>query len=60
MAGYQTDGPCVICGETPATVEPRFGYTVCEAHENLPPVEVSRIMTERQHGKGSEAPRTGS
>lgn len=42
-----SDKPCAVCGKRlNNTVEPRFLYTVCEEHAQLPPVEVSRLAND--------------
>lgn len=38
--GYNTKEGCIICGKTPAKVEPHFGYTICEEHCNTPPINI--------------------
>jgi recombinational DNA repair protein (RecF pathway) len=41
---YPTEVPCVICGSTDNIgSEPRFGYSVCEEHSKLSPVEISKM-----------------
>lgn len=35
---YPTNDPCDICGKIGENgIEPRFGYTTCEKHKDLPP-----------------------
>jgi hypothetical protein len=41
--GYPTTEGCEVCGEKPAKVEPRFGYSVCVNHCHLPPIEISNL-----------------
>ncbi|WCK57091.1 hypothetical protein PP175_28290 (plasmid) [Aneurinibacillus sp. Ricciae_BoGa-3] len=42
--GYLTDEPCEVCGKVGDNrQEPRFLYTVCEKHQDVPPTEVARI-----------------
>ena len=33
---------CEVCGQGPATLEPRFNYYICDEHQKTSPVEVSR------------------
>lgn len=38
---YASTKPCRVCGTTERTgIEPRFGYVVCEVHQNTPPNQV--------------------
>ena len=41
--GYVTNKGCDICGNKPAQIEPRFGYTSCSDHSQLNPMRFSRI-----------------
>lgn len=44
---YHTPKPCCVCGYTVQIgLEPRYGYAVCQAHSNIPPVEISKIIGE--------------
>lgn len=44
--GYPTDEPCAVCGKLKNNQqEPRFGYVVCEDHQNIPPVKIHRRNT---------------
>lgn len=44
--------PCDVCGkEKNNAMEPRFYYTVCEDHYDVPPVDVSRLKEERLNAK---------
>ncbi len=46
--GYPTKKPCDICGEwNNNQIEPRFGFTVCEPHQTVPPIEIKREPNER-------------
>jgi len=36
--GYNTESGCEICGDRPAKIEPRFGYTTCREHSYLNPI----------------------
>ena len=39
--GYPSKEPCRVCGKYKNNQsEPRFGYTVCEEHQNVPPAEI--------------------
>jgi hypothetical protein len=39
--GYPSDEPCRVCGKhNNNQSEPRFGYTVCVEHQNVPPVKI--------------------
>jgi hypothetical protein len=41
--GYPSDEPCWVCGKHDNNQsEPRFLYTVCEEHQNVPPVDIRR------------------
>ena len=47
--GYQSRLECSVCGSDKNNqMEPRFGYTVCEDHQHIPPVEVSNLKWERE------------
>lgn len=36
--GHWSDDPCEVCGGFENNqIEPRFGYTVCEIHQRVPP-----------------------
>lgn len=52
--GYLTDLPCEICNNTPAEIEPRFNYVVCELHSKLSPVEISRLIKISLHDNLTE------
>lgn len=42
--GYPSNEPCAVCGEYYNNQsEPRFGYTVCEDHKGVPPVDIGRL-----------------
>lgn len=43
--GHDTDNGCEICGNTPAKIEPRFGYTSCANHSWINPVRFQRIVS---------------
>lgn len=39
---YPSNKPCCVCGSKGDNgQEPRFGYTVCETHSKLSPVQIS-------------------
>jgi hypothetical protein len=40
--GYPSQLPCAVCGQhTPHNqAEPRFYYTVCPAHQHVPPTQI--------------------
>lgn len=47
MIGHSSNKPCAVCGKhNNNSVEPRFLYTVCEEHEKLSPVEISRLAND--------------
>ncbi len=40
--GYPSKKPCIVCGKFKNNqTEPRFGYTVCEDHQDVKPVDIS-------------------
>ena len=42
--GYPSREPCVFCGGYDNNqLEPRFLYTACQKHYNIPPIEVNRV-----------------
>lgn len=46
--GYPSDIPCCVCGKYKNNQsEPRFGYTVCEDHQDIPPVEINDLRIDR-------------
>lgn len=54
--GYNSTEPCEICGKTGGNKsEPRFGYTVCEEHSHMSPVEITvelnTIRLKAEHDK---------
>lgn len=46
--GYSTNEGCEMCEKKPAKVEPRFGYTVCEDHCHLTPIQISELKHDRR------------
>jgi hypothetical protein len=45
---YPSTKPCVVCGSTEQTgTEPRFGYTVCEIHKDVRPVDIPECSSAR-------------
>lgn len=39
--GYPSTEPCRVCGKVKNNqTEPRYGYTVCEDHQSVPPVDI--------------------
>lgn len=57
--GYETHENCVVCGQGPARLEPRFNYAVCEKHFHLPPTIVQKHFNDdpwerRTWGVGSQ------
>lgn len=49
--GYETDEKCCVCGKKPCKTEPRFGYSVCELHHKLSPIEISVISNNNKKKK---------
>jgi hypothetical protein len=47
--GYPTEKPCEICGELPAEIEPRFGYSSCEEHSKLSPIEFQKLKEKNEN-----------
>ena len=47
--GHDTDEPCAVCGKKGGNKsESRFGYSICEEHFEMSPVEVSKINDEKK------------
>lgn len=39
--GYPSKDRCRVCGKRKNNqIEPRFGYVVCEDHQDTPPVQI--------------------
>jgi len=38
--GYKSDKKCVVCESVDTRLEPRFGYSVCIKHFEIPPVKL--------------------
>lgn len=54
--GYETNKPCDVCGKGGNNrLEPRFGYSVCEEHYRLSPVEVSELKHKKVRNKGGRS-----
>ncbi len=46
--GHPSSEPCAVCGlHKNNQQEPRFLYTVCEDHRNVPPVKIGRNNNDR-------------
>lgn len=42
--GYPSKEVCAVCGQYKDNQsEPRFGYTVCEDHKGVPPVDIGTL-----------------
>lgn len=47
--GYPGDDPCRVCaGHDENQSEPRFGYTVCRLHRNVPPASLDKAAAQYQ------------
>lgn len=45
--GRPSQKPCIICGKHKNNQsEERFGYTVCEDHQDVPPIEINKYRGE--------------
>ena len=45
---YHTPKACCVCDtKEKIGLEPRYGYAVCEQHSSVPPIEISRIIGEK-------------
>ena len=42
LFGYKSDEKCVVCESIDTRLEPRFGYSVCIKHFEIPPVELQK------------------
>jgi hypothetical protein len=52
MFGYPSDEPCAVCdGHKNNQSEPRFSYTVCEDHQNVPPAYIDIVRENRRNGR---------
>ena len=40
LFGYESDEKCVVCESIDTRSEPRFGYSVCIKHFEIPPVKL--------------------
>lgn len=53
--GYPSKQPCVVCEQHKNNQsEPRFSYTVCEDHQNIPPAFVHQAASQFQRYGGTE------
>lgn len=49
--GHSSNEPCVVCGRhNNNQIEPRFLYTVCEEHKNVPPTKLQLFKFEDLKG----------
>jgi hypothetical protein len=40
--GHQSEKPCAVCNKHKNNqIEPRFGYVVCEDHQDVKPIEIT-------------------
>ena len=47
--GYPSKEPCRVCGAHKNNQsEPRFGYTVCEDHQSVPPADIPNVPPKLQ------------
>lgn len=43
--GYPSKEPCEVCGiHNNNQSEPRFGFTVCEDHQGIPPIDINKYQ----------------
>lgn len=53
--GYPSKEPCRVCGGFRNNQsEPRFGYTVCEDHQSVPPNKIPAKGSKQVNPKGNE------
>lgn len=50
--GHASNNPCTVCGGFDDNqCEPRFGYTVCVAHQRVAPVDIDAARKAHEAGK---------